>query len=504
MSTYEGSSGFYDPLYEYISIDRRWTIEGVDLMDFVNSIEFSRQLYLRQNGMGCFVFPSSTHTRFAHALGACHLGFIAAERCQVYDADTATSGSLGDFLRQHGWSVVFSLSLLLHDIGHFAFSHTLEGNFGLWSYLKGECKVDRISHEDATCSLILGKEAFFRAARRAQINSGRLKNRVPHVHQVIRDKLPEPKRAENAICYLISGHDNYLSGGFSEVEKRQLVVIHEFVSGLLDLDRIDHYRRDVYFSGLRRGTGLNFRRLLDGITVRYEETSSNGNGNLILSGDAFGQAVTLLQVRERLTYDLFQNPAVLANEAMLNRAVCLYARDKGLSADDVFDLLYWSDEELLLTLARSDPAAVREITYRILNRIPYAFVDKIDCGDWHPSVTNTNGLAQIIEREIEEEDGDLLFSLTGPWKWETQVIPGLPNERVTQAVPSQEWFQHNRVKTVQHSQVDRDRDVEQLKALRSDSTRCLWLFRSEQPDEQSRSRIMNSVRDRLLANAFRA
>src|SRR5215469_2972960 len=182
MSEGRTVNGFYDPLYEYIGVDRQWCIEGqLDLVHVLNTCEFSRQLFLRQNAMGHFVFPSASHTRFAHALGACHLGFVAAERCRVFDSDSAQTVSFGEFLRRRTWYAVFVLSLLLHDIGHFALSHTIESNWALWEYLNERAGDSASSHEEATCSLILGQGVFFEAAvRRAQKLPEAVRARVEH------------------------------------------------------------------------------------------------------------------------------------------------------------------------------------------------------------------------------------------------------------------------------------------------------------------------------------
>ena len=61
------------------------------------------------------VFPGAEHTRFAHSIGVCHLAKRLTEklRPQLRDPNEQAFEEL-------------SLAALLHDVGHFPFSHTLE------------------------------------------------------------------------------------------------------------------------------------------------------------------------------------------------------------------------------------------------------------------------------------------------------------------------------------------------------------------------------------------
>mgnify|MGYP003580840207 CR=1 FL=1 len=70
-----------------------------------------RLRYVRQLGHAFLVYPGATHTRFEHALGAYHLARrVVAE--------------LGEQGSDDGLAV--RLAALLHDIGHYPFSHALE------------------------------------------------------------------------------------------------------------------------------------------------------------------------------------------------------------------------------------------------------------------------------------------------------------------------------------------------------------------------------------------
>ena len=99
-----------DPLYGFINIPTEL------IFDVIETSVFQRLRRINQMGLADFVYPGALHTRFHHALGAMHL-----------------MGRTLDNLRDKGHDISASeyesalLAILLHDIGHGPFSHSLEG-----------------------------------------------------------------------------------------------------------------------------------------------------------------------------------------------------------------------------------------------------------------------------------------------------------------------------------------------------------------------------------------
>ncbi|MGH7567384.1 MAG: HD domain-containing protein [Gemmatimonadales bacterium] len=101
-----------DPLWNNIRLDP-------DALALVDTPAVQRLRYVRQLGHAFLVYPGATHTRFEHALGAYHLarralaqlGEMAGEGKATIDPDEAR---------------LVRLAALLHDIGHYPFSHALE------------------------------------------------------------------------------------------------------------------------------------------------------------------------------------------------------------------------------------------------------------------------------------------------------------------------------------------------------------------------------------------
>ena len=99
-----------DPLWNNIRVDGPF----LRLMD---SAPFQRLRYVRQLGLAHLVYPGATHSRFEHALGAHHLARLTV---RVLD-DARELGAVPELDRQ-----LVLAAALLHDIGHYPFSHALE------------------------------------------------------------------------------------------------------------------------------------------------------------------------------------------------------------------------------------------------------------------------------------------------------------------------------------------------------------------------------------------
>src|SRR5688572_1408805 len=99
-----------DPLWDTIKLDD-------NAIKIVDSPSFQRLRYIRQLGLAHLVYPGASHTRFDHALGVYHL----ARRALILLRDHRWFGEIADEDIE-----VIPYAALLHDIGHYPFSHALE------------------------------------------------------------------------------------------------------------------------------------------------------------------------------------------------------------------------------------------------------------------------------------------------------------------------------------------------------------------------------------------
>src|SRR5437588_4926462 len=98
----------------------------------IDTPAFQRLRRVRQLGTTDLVFPGARHTRFEHSLGVFHLAGLAVERLRG-----AVSFAPAD-------ERALLAAALLHDVGHYPFSHAVE-----------ELEVDQIRrHTDIARDLI--------------------------------------------------------------------------------------------------------------------------------------------------------------------------------------------------------------------------------------------------------------------------------------------------------------------------------------------------------------
>ena len=114
-----------DPLWNNIRFDPL-------AFELIDTPAFQRLRYVRQLGLAFLVYPGATHSRFEHALGTYHL----ARRVFTLLEDQP------DFALVDREDVQLTrLAALLHDIGHYPFSHALE-------------EIGAMHHEDVARPLI--------------------------------------------------------------------------------------------------------------------------------------------------------------------------------------------------------------------------------------------------------------------------------------------------------------------------------------------------------------
>jgi HD superfamily phosphohydrolase len=129
-----------DPIYGTITLSKRE-------LEVVNTPAFQRLRNIKQLGLAHYVYPGADYSRFSHSLGVCHiLGRIL--------------GSLHD----HGVDIpveeieLYRLAALLHDVGHYPFSHAMEqalDNYHAAVLLGGKEMAAPLNHEEVGEQIIL-------------------------------------------------------------------------------------------------------------------------------------------------------------------------------------------------------------------------------------------------------------------------------------------------------------------------------------------------------------
>ncbi|PYP14774.1 MAG: hypothetical protein DMD54_13390 [Gemmatimonadetes bacterium] len=231
-----------DPLWNNIRLEP-------EALAVIDTPAFQRLRYVRQLGHAFLVYPGATHTRFEHALGTYHLaGRVTPDRD-------------------------IRLAALLHDIGHYPFSHALE-----------EAGLPR--HEGlATRHLRTGPLA-------AALEG--LGVSVERVLQLIQGSSTSP-----------------LAG---------------VVAGSLDVDKLDYLSRDATMCGVPYGV-IDVDRLLTSLTVTPQGVALHGKGLAALE--------SLLFAKYQMYRNVYWHHAVRSATAMFKRLVRRAIAARRVSPDEI-------------------------------------------------------------------------------------------------------------------------------------------------------------------------
>jgi HD superfamily phosphohydrolase len=332
-----------DPLYElnlfgvgrrespwrYVFSGGKGTRDLALYRELISTFELNRLNFLKQAGLLFLIFPSATHTRFAHSLGTLTLGTYALEHIWVKRRGTSRPMKLETYLEDSEGLEEFLLALLLHDIGHLPFSHYLEASPKIRSTF--------VKHERISARLLDSRDDLHKTLRRKARALGT---------QTVVDVCRDNKKIDlgRVIDLLDEQH-------------QKTDPVAQLVSGPLDMDRLDHYNRDSYFMGLKL-SNVNVRGFLGSIVLDIRDNQ------LKLRPEGVQHALNLLFSKEMLWQRALDTEYSRSYEAMFNRVVDIWLNDARIK-----ELPFMREEELLGDLYEQ-PRLV-PILNRIFCRRPY-------------------------------------------------------------------------------------------------------------------------------------
>ncbi|MCH3882249.1 MULTISPECIES: HD domain-containing protein [Tenacibaculum] len=187
-----------DPIYGFV------TIPNSLIFDIIEHRYFQRLRRVSQMGMSNLVYPGANHTRFHHAIGCMHLmqkAIRVLRSKNVVISDDEAKALL--------------IAILLHDIGHGAFSHALEHSI-----------VSGISHEEISLKFMkkLNEEFNGKLDLAIQIFEGKYNRKF----------------------------------------------LNQLISSQLDVDRLDYLKRDSFYTGVTEGN-ISSDRLIAMMHVKNDE-----------------------------------------------------------------------------------------------------------------------------------------------------------------------------------------------------------------------------------------
>lgn len=272
---------------------RSQNLLGFTLTRFLKSTELRRLRTISQLGFVHRVWPQATHTRYEHSLGCYRLARRAVAHLQA-TFPPHTSALLS---REH--IQTFLVAVLLHDIGHYPFSHSLDG---LRSLLPSHERVGRELIEHGQLATILEHDYHLMPVR-------------------VADLIDPPADTEDFLC--------------------AMHLLRPLLDGPCDVDKLDYVARDASSCDLYSGSAHSVPLLR---ALRFHRSDRQKRPRLVLAASALAALRGWVHLRHVLYRYVYWHPVNRACAAMLTRAVQDALEAGALSA---CSLRYMDDAELL-------------------------------------------------------------------------------------------------------------------------------------------------------------
>jgi uncharacterized protein len=273
--------------------------------------EFQRLRRIRQLGFSEFIFPSATHTRFAHSIGVYHNArrlMKVVESAEGKDFDPKKAE-------------IVQIAALLHDIGHGPFSHAFEKAREEVSALEGKGLIEK--HEKFSAKII--------------------RNKVGNIFPILEERI---EGLSDRIASIIDSED-------------PSDIYHAVISSSFDADRLDYLVRDRYMTGT--GTGaIDVDWLMDNLTERLINVAQDDDPDpqkiptFVFKFKGRQAAEDFLLARYRLYTEVYLHKTTRGFESVLARLLRLI----GLSSISAEALHLASDDPVLKFLRNEETTAL--------------------------------------------------------------------------------------------------------------------------------------------------
>ncbi|MBP7184655.1 MAG: HD domain-containing protein [Saprospiraceae bacterium] len=241
---------FNDPVYGFI------TIPYSIVFDIIEHPYFQRLRRISQLGLTTLVYPGANHTRFHHALGAMHLTTQAIDVLRRKGVDISEEEAKAT-----------CIAVLLHDIGHGPFSHTLERI------------LLPFSHEELSLMIMKELNIYF---------DGALDDAI----EIFQDKYPKK-------------------------------FLYQLISGQLDMDRLDYLNRDSFYTGVSEGV-IGYDRIIKMLDVVDDRLVVEEKGIYSIEKFLISRRLMYWQVYLHKTVLVAEQMLVKA----MQRAILIYRENK--------------------------------------------------------------------------------------------------------------------------------------------------------------------------------
>ncbi len=344
-----------DPLHNFISLSDYDFVQKL-----VDTEYFQRLRRLFQLGVSVYVYPSATHNRLSHSLGAMELFGRIFDNIHKDIKD----GSKEE-LRKIGIATI-----LLHDIGHGPLSHVTE-------------QIFKFKHEDMTTEII----------------------KTTEISDILKKEGIEPDTIVKIINHTSEPEYKYIS---------------QLVSSQLDADRLDYLTRDAYFTGVAFGK-IDLERIIRTLQI-YKGGGdiegyvvSNNKGleaieSYVLSRHLMYQGVYFHKTTrcfERLIENVFKRAIFLAiDNKLIFPKEFEFLKNGGFSVNNLMQLDDHAVYSLIRQWTENSDKILNDLADRIINRKPLKWKNIKKLKTYSENLEKIKG--ELIKNEFDP-DYYLLF-----------------------------------------------------------------------------------------------
>jgi HD superfamily phosphohydrolase len=345
----------------------------------LSSGAFLRLDRIQQLGFVSRVWPGAKHTRYEHSLGVFHVTRLAVAHLRRID--------IGSWLTDEDARTICAAALL-HDIGHYPFSHAIE-----------ELGPPILSHETVGRQVIEG----------------------PEIGTILREQWGvEPARVAAVVAP--GGQDLPAADG----------LLRGILSGALDMDKLDYLPRDARNCNVPYG-GVDTARLIDALTLAVVPPEG-GVLRVVIGRKGISPLHSLINARQEMFDNVYWHHTNRACMAMLLRAV-----QEAIIAETIApsELTGHDDASLLAVLCGPDmPEQTRRLTNALIERRVHKRAVEISARAFELYVRLGNlffepAARREVEMRLATGLGDLighpvppdaiLIDIPKPEKWRTDV-----------------------------------------------------------------------------------
>lgn len=363
-----------DSLYDLIPL-------GPRELKLINTPAFLRLQQVKQLGFVYRIWPGATHSRYEHSLGCYHLAVRALRSLLL----CGTNGGLDGVSISSIQTLV--VASLLHDIGHYPFSHTIE-DLG-YSIINHE-RVGRLIIEKSELATIIERDYHLSPERVADFIDPPTSKPLPPDDELLRHLL----------------------------------------SGALDIDKLDYLPRDARACNVPYG-GVDVSRLLSSLRTHSD---AHGERSIVVTHKGISPLHSLLHARQEMFDNIYWHHTSRAFQVMLVRAVFDALTAQALTGEQLMGLT----DAGLLTLLVSDtmPVSSQRLARDLELRRPHkvalevsppagSLFRRLEALFWDPERRRhieqklTAELALVLDLDIP--DYEVLFDIPRPERWEMDV-----------------------------------------------------------------------------------